>query len=115
MTIKEQKTAYIEKLNHNNDGYNGIIFELSSARAGSHKICVSKQGQVDVFVKVIINGKVKYVPAECKTNGGRVNDLLDGSNKSRFVIYKLDFTQKHKTSKNRHAKIYDLYDSVFKT
>lgn len=103
MTIKEQKTAYIEKLNPNNDGYNGIIFELSCARAGSHKTRVSKQGQIDVFVKVIINGKVKYVPAECKTNGGRVNDLLDGSNKSRFVIYKLDFTQKHKASKKSPA------------
>ena len=56
MTIKEQKIAYIEKLNPNNDGYNGIIFELSCARAGSRKTCVSKQGEVDVSVKVMVNG-----------------------------------------------------------
>lgn len=103
MSIKEQRNAYIEKLNPNNDGYNGIVFEMSCARAGSRKTCVSKQGQVDVSVKIIVNGKARYVPAECKTNGGRVNDLLDGTNKSRFVIYKLDFTQKHKATKKADA------------
>lgn len=103
MTINEQKTAYIDNLNPNNDGYNGIVFEMSCARKKSRKTCVSKQGQVDVSVKVIVNGKARYMPAECKTNGGRVNDLLDGSNKSRFVIYKLDFTQKHKASKKAEA------------
>ncbi len=103
MTIKEKRTAYIENLNSNNDGYNGIVFEMSCVRAGSRKTCVSKQGQVDVSVKVVVNGKTRYMPAECKTNGGRVNDLLDGSNKSRFVIYKLDFVQKHKASKKAEA------------
>ena len=103
MTINEQKTTYIDNLNPNNDGYNGIVFEMSCARKKSRKTCVSKQGQVDVFVKVIVNGKARYMPAECKTNGGRVNDLLDGTNKSRFVIYKLDFTQKHKATKKADA------------
>ena len=103
MTINEQKTTYINGLNPNNDGYNGIVFEMSCARKKSRKTCVSKQGQVDVSVKVIVNGKARYMPAECKTNGGRVNDLLDGSNKSRFVIYKLDFTQKHKATKKADA------------
>ena len=103
MTINEQKTAYINSLNPNNNGYNGIIFEMSCAREKSHKTHVSRQGQTDVHVKVIVNGKAKYLPAECKTNGGRVNDLLDGTNKSRFVIYKLDFTQKHKATKKAEA------------
>lgn len=103
MTINEQKATYINGLNPNNDGYNGIVFEMSCARKKSRKTCVSKQGQVDVSVKVIVNGKARYMPAECKTNGGRVNDLLDGSNKSRFVIYKLDFTQKHKATKKADA------------
>ena len=103
MTTKEKRTAYIESLNSNNDGYNGIVFEMSCVRAGSHKTCVSKQGQVDVSVKVVVNGKTRYLPAECKTNGGRVNDLLDGTNKSRFVIYKLDFVQKHKATKKAEA------------
>ena len=82
----------------------GRAFELECARTFSKKTSVSKQGQVDVSVKVIIDGKARYMPAECKTNGGRVNDLLDGSNKSVFVIYRLDFTQKFKATKTAPAR-----------
>ena len=106
MTIKEQRTNAIarELSNAHNPGAMGRAFELSCARAGSRKTCVSKQGKVDVSVKVVVNGKAKYLPAECKTNGGRVNDLLDGSNKSVFVIYRLDFIQKFKASKTAPAR-----------
>lgn len=106
MTIKEKRAnAIIHELNNtDNPGNMGRAFELSCARAGSHKIAVSKQGQADVSVKVLVNGKARYLPAECKTNGGRVNDLLDGSNKSAFVIYRLDFTQKFKATKTAPAR-----------
>lgn len=77
----------------------GRAFELSCARIRSAKTCVSKQGVKDVSVKMEINGKVRYIPAECKTNGGRVDSLLSGENKSPFVIYQLNFTQKHKATK----------------
>ena len=77
----------------------GRAFELSCARVYSTKTCVSKQGQKDVSVKMEINGKIRYVPAECKTNGGRVDSLLNGENKSPFIIYQLNFTQKHKATK----------------
>ena len=105
MTIKEQRTNAIarELNNARNPGAMGRAFELSCARAGSRKACVSKQGQVDVSVKVVVNGKAKYLPAECKTNGGRVDDLLSGSNKSAFVIYQLTFVQKHKATKKADA------------
>ena len=105
MTIKEKRSANIayELNNTANCGSRGRAFELMCAREKSRKACVSKQGQTDVSVRVVINGKIKYLPAECKTNGGRVNDLLDGTNKSRFVIYKLDFTQKHKATKKAEA------------
>ena len=105
MTIKEQRTNAIarELRNAHNPGAMGRAFELSCARAGSRKTCVSKQGKVDVSVKVVVNGKAKYLPAECKTNGGRVDDLLNGSNKSAFVIYQLTFTQKHKATKKADA------------
>jgi hypothetical protein len=43
------------------------------------------------------------MPAECKVNGGRVETLLNGSNKSVFVIYELNFTQKHKATKKADA------------
>lgn len=105
MTIKEQRTNAIarELSNAHNPGAMGRAFELSCARAGSRKTCVSKQGKVDVSVKVVVNGKAKYLPAECKTNGGRVDDLLSGSNKSAFVIYQLTFVQKHKATKKADA------------
>lgn len=105
MTIKEQRMTAIarELSNAHNPGAMGRAFELSCARAGSRKTCVSKQGKTDVSVKVIINGKARYMPAECKTNGGRVDDLLNGSNKSAFVIYQLTFVQKHKATKKAEA------------
>ena len=105
MTIKEQRTNAIarELSNAHNPGAMGRAFELSCARAGSRKTCVSKQGKVDVSVKVVVNGKARYMPAECKTNGGRVDDLLNGSNKSAFVIYQLTFVQKHKATKKADA------------
>jgi hypothetical protein len=113
MTINERniikytairKTAIERELSNTaNDGARGRAFELMCARSASHKTCVAKQGKTDVSVRVVVNNKVKYLPAECKTNGGRVNDLLDGSNKSRFVIYKLDFVQKHKATKKAEA------------
>lgn len=90
-------------MNNADDGRFGRAFELTCARLNSHKTCVSKQGQVDVSVKFIDgNGKVKYVPCEVKTNGGRVDELLNGS-KVKYVIYRLDFVQKHKASKTREA------------
>lgn len=106
MTKKEMRAANIayELSNTANPGSKGRAFELSCARAGSRKTCVSKQGRTDVSVKVLVDGKARYIPAECKTNGGRVNDLLDGSNKSAFVIYRLDFTQKHKACKSAPAR-----------
>lgn len=94
-------SAYLA--NTSDSGRFGRAFELSCARAGSRKASVSKQGQTDVSVKVLRNGKAVYLPAECKTNGGRVDDLLNGSNKSVFVVYRLQFVQKHKASKSAKA------------
>lgn len=85
--------------NSADDGRFGRAFEVSCARPLSHKTEVSAQNRADVSIKMMVNGKIQYVHAECKTNGGRVNDLLDGSNKSRFVIYRLDTVQKHKATK----------------
>lgn len=81
------------------DGRYGRAFEVSCARPLSHKTDVSAQNRADVSIKMKVNGKIQYVHAECKTNGGRVNDLLDGSNGAKFVIYRLDTAQKHKATK----------------
>ena len=94
-------TRYL--MNSADDGRFGRAFELTCARLNSHKTCVSKQGQVDLSVKFSDgNGKVKYVPCEVKTNGGRIDELLNGS-KAQYVIYDLHFVQKHKASKKHGA------------
>ena len=100
------REAEVKKIlqNVSDPGRYGRVFELDCARILSRKTSVSKQGQTDVAVKVIVNGKARYLPAECKTNGGRINDLLDGSNKSVFVIYRLNFTQKFKATKTAPAR-----------
>lgn len=113
MTINERniakysamrKAAIAEELsNTSNCGAYGRAFEIACARPASRKVAVAKQGRTDVSVRVIINGKVRYIPAECKVNGGRVETLLNGTNKSRFVIYELNVIQKHKATKKADA------------
>jgi hypothetical protein len=99
----ENASRYLQNIN--DDGRNGRAFELSCVRIRSSKTEVSKQGQKDISVKMEIDGKIRYVPAECKTNGGRVDDLLSGANKSAFVIYRLQFTQKHKATKTQPERL----------
>ena len=101
-TIRNEKTTEILQ-NTADCGRFGRAFELSCARVNSRKTCVSKQGKTDISIKMEINGKIRYIPAECKTNGGRIDDLLNGKNKSAFVVYRLQFVQKHKASKSAPA------------
>ena len=82
----------------NDNGAMGRAFELTCARANSRKVRVSKQGEADVYIKF---GK-GFVKAECKTNGGRI-EALYANGAPRFVIYQLDFTQKHKAGKSKPA------------
>ena len=95
------RSEKVEKILQNaaDSGRFGRAFELSCARTNSAKISVSKQGQKDISVKMEVNGKIRYIPAECKTNGGRIDDLLNGKNKSPFIVYRLQFIQKHKATK----------------
>jgi hypothetical protein len=80
------------------DGAFGRVFELECASASSRKVRVSKQGQADVYIR-LGRGNVK---AECKTNGGRIESLRKAG-APRFVIYRLDYVQKHKAGKNTEA------------
>ena len=100
MTYQEKRKAAIarHKNNTNDLGGEGRAFELECAREKSHKIKVAEQNEVDVHIKMEVKGKIAYVPAECKTNGGRVDELLNGTTKAQYVIYRLNFTQKLKNS-----------------
>lgn len=98
-----RRTAAAEKYlrNDRDDGRFGRAFELACARPLSNKTSVSKQGKTDISIKFRTPKGVRYIPAECKTNGGRIDSLLDGSNKSRYVVYMMDTTQRHKATKTR--------------
>lgn len=48
---------------------------------------VAGPNEKDTTIRFEINGKIRYLPGEVKTNGGRVNTLLDGTNKVPYVIY----------------------------
>jgi hypothetical protein len=96
--IRENLIAHYLNNASNDQGARGRAFELECAREHSRKCAVSEQNEIDVHIKMEVNGKVAYVPAECKTNGGRVDELLNGTTKAKYVIYRLEFTQKLKNS-----------------
>ena len=75
---------------HENDGAYGCQMELESRLSNRlHNGQVAKQGEIDTTVRFSINGKIRYIPAESKVNGGRVDTLLNGSNKAHYVLYTL--------------------------
>lgn len=101
MEARRKANAQRYLSNADDCGRFGRAFELSCARPLSNKTTVAKQGATDVSVKFKTATGYKYEPCECKTNGGRIDDLLDGTNKSRYVVYYMDTTQKHKATKSR--------------
>ena len=79
------------------DGAIGRAFELTCHTEHSHKTRVSSQGKADTFIKYGHG----TVAAECKINGGRIEALRHG--KVKFVIYAMNFTQKHAATKKHGA------------
>lgn len=98
MTKQQERQQHIENIEKNvkNLGRFGMSFELKCVRAKSTKTKLGEQNEKDVSVKFLVDGKIRYLPAECKTNGGRVDGYFDGSVKGNFTIYRLEFTQKLK-------------------
>lgn len=86
--------------NSADDGRHGKAFEVACSRPLSMKTRLAKQGETDVSVKFDVDGKVRYIAVEAKTNEGRVDSLLNGKNHSKYVVYRLNFTQKHKGGKS---------------
>jgi len=70
-------------------GWYGRIVELSSHTGKSRKIRVAKQGKADTHIKLEKNGKIRYLPCEVKTNGGRISSLYE-KNAPKFVIYSMN-------------------------
>lgn len=101
--IREEEIAKI-LANTADPGRFGRVKELMRARKLSRKTTVSKQGKVDNYVAIRYGEKVRYIGAESKTNGGRVENILNGTQKEKFVIYSLEFTQKYKATKSVPAR-----------
>ncbi len=103
-SLKDNKTdnekkatilSYYERVTENAGAY-GCIMEIM--QGGKRKKAVAKQNQNDMYF--YYNGK--RVKAECKTSGGRIGSLLDGSNKSKFIVYSLNVCNANTSGKERN-------------
>ena len=70
---------YLENLN--DDGRFGRIDELTSVKPTSRKTRVSKQGKTDITVRFNNGSKVVNKAVERKTNGGRIEDMIQALEK----------------------------------
>lgn len=78
----------------------GKIAELEGVTADSHKTDVSGANEVDFYVH--IGSKYNNTPAERKTGGGRIAALRKPGAPA-YVVYSMDFIQKHKACKTGPA------------
>ena len=98
---KAQKIRYnlcIKYLyNFKDDGRFGRIDELMAVKATSSKTRVAKQGKNDIPVRWYNGTREVNRPAEYKTNGGRIEELINRleEGKDKLFAYKLDYTVKH--------------------
>ena len=96
--MRQEKIAEILS-NERDSGRYGKVDELLSCRPNSRKVDVAKQDKTDNYFRVTDNGKTRNVGFENKINGGRVEKILNGTQKEKFVVYSLQFTQKYKATK----------------
>lgn len=102
---EKMRIEKIEKYRNNikDSGRFGRIAELESVTKNSKKISVALNGETDIYIH--IGTKNNNTGAERKINGGRVESLLTGSNKSKYIIYSMDYTIKHKACKTKPERI----------
>ena len=88
------------------NGAAGRVFELMNARDGSTKCGVSKGKQADNYVSIIQpDGSKKRYELESKTNGGRVDEVMEKLARGRefFVAYSLSICNKNTGNKVRET------------
>ena len=91
--LNEYRKDYTRVIN--SDNAFGIASELASRRQNSNLDGISAIDKADTYVSVRFtrdDGTVYTipVPAENKTNGGRINHLFDNKAHNRFVLYEMD-------------------------
>lgn len=118
-TTSQQKARAQEMRRHlasTSDGRFGCIDELLSTTDKSSKVRVSKQGKADTAIKWRNEqGKVTNRPAERKTNGGRIGEMIDrlAKGKDTLVIYSLDICNSNTKGKRRIVEPVIIPFSVF--
>ena len=94
--------------NAHNDGAKGRAFELSCVTASSRKTRVSAQGKADITVRFVnpATGKTYNRPAECKTNGGRIGQMVKDleNGKDGLIIYRLSYSSSTTKGKLREVE-----------
>lgn len=100
--------------NVDDPGRFGRAKELMRARPNSKKTEVARQGKTDNHIAIRYDDKIRYIKAESKTNGGRIDKILDGTQEEKFVIYSLHFIQKFNATKTAPAReeVRDIPDIV---
>ena len=107
--------------NFKDDGRFGRIDELMAVKATSSKTRVAKQGKNDIPVRWNNGTREVNRPAEYKTNGGRIEELIDRleEGKDKLFAYKLDYTVKHTVksgevkSETRQAEIICYFSQFY--
>ncbi len=94
-TRKALCQKYLENIK--DDGRFGRIDELISVKPSSRKTRVSKQGKTDITIRFNNGNKIVNKAVERKTNGGRIEDLIQAFEKGndKLIAYKIDYTVKH--------------------
>ena len=100
---RQLKIEFWQKRINTNDGAKGKIFELECATKNSRKIDIGEVNESDVFIHV--GSRNSNVKAEVKTNGGRIESLINGKNPAKYIIYRLDIDVKLPAGKTKPARI----------
>lgn len=102
--VERFKAAKRYNSNEADSGRNGRIHELEKRYAYSKRTKQARDVSRDDSIRFRTEeGKIVYYALESKTSGGRVDSLISGLNKSKFIVYSMHFIQKHKATKTRPA------------
>lgn len=125
--VREQKASYYEAAKWRtlpvigvDNGAFGRACELRNSTPASRKTDVSAQGKIDNYVSIYsADGKVHRYEAESKTNGGRLDHIIELATAMRkgkrtaFVLYTLDVCNANTGYSLRHADTIIVPADVF--
>lgn len=118
MILEERiNTAWKILDNDSDDGRFGRVFELFNATPNSRKTRVSTAKETDNFIRWAGKNKTVNRPAESKTNGGRIGEMIKRleSGKDTILIYSMDVCNSSTSGVRREiAPIICLFSVFYK-